>query len=300
MLRTVVFCLVNAALTMVIGGAIALLMRQDVEAGPAAGADRAAAGLGDAGAGGADVWQWLFDSQYGVINWVLTRLGAEYDGHSWLLNSLSFFLVATVIVVWMSVPFVAFTVYAALTQVSARRSSSPPRSTARAPRQRLRHIVVPTIMPVLLVVAPAPDHLGPARLHPDLRAAEGRRRHPRHQPARHLHLPGAASARATSARGRGRDLHAGADRDPDRAVRAPHAAAGGTDAAPRQPRQPRSSFDGIGLLSSWCSRSRSTGWSRRPSRPAARSARPSRPGTRSAAASTTTAGCSRTASSSAR
>ena len=63
------------------------------------------------------VWQWLFDTQYGVINWLLTRLGGDYEGHSWLLEPLSFFFVATVIVVWMSVPFVAFTVYAGLTQV---------------------------------------------------------------------------------------------------------------------------------------------------------------------------------------
>ena len=97
------------------------------------------------------VWQWLFDSQYGVINWVLTRLGAEYDGHSWLLNPLSFFFVATLVVVWMSVPFVAFTVYAALTQVPADVIESAEVDGA-SPRQRLRHIILPSIMPVLLVV----------------------------------------------------------------------------------------------------------------------------------------------------
>ena len=63
------------------------------------------------------VWQWLFDTQYGIVNWLLTRLGGSYEGHSWLLEPLSFFFVAAVIVVWMSVPFVAFTGYAALTQV---------------------------------------------------------------------------------------------------------------------------------------------------------------------------------------
>ena len=45
---------------------------------------------------------------------------------------MSFFFVATMIVVWMSVPFVAFTVYAALTQVPPR-WSRPPRSTAPGP-----------------------------------------------------------------------------------------------------------------------------------------------------------------------
>ena len=97
------------------------------------------------------VWQWLFDSQYGVVNWLLERLGADYDGHSWLLNPLSFFFVATVVVVWMSVPFVAFTVYAALTQVPAEVIESAEVDGA-SPRQRLRHIILPSIMPVLLVV----------------------------------------------------------------------------------------------------------------------------------------------------
>ena len=151
-LRTVAFCLVNATLTMAIGGAIALLMRQMSKpvrllvqtALLLAWAMPVLAAL--------TVWEWLFDSQYGVINWVLTRLGAEYDGHSWLLNPLSFFFVATVIVVWMSVPFVAFTVYAALTQVPADVIESAEVDGAN-PRQRLRHIILPSIMPVLLVVA---------------------------------------------------------------------------------------------------------------------------------------------------
>ncbi len=150
-LRTVAFCLVNATLTMAIGGAIALLMRQMSKpvrllvqtALLLAWAMPVLAAL--------TVWQWLFDSQYGVINWVLTRLGAEYDGHSWLLNPLSFFFVATVIVVWMSVPFVAFTTYAALTQVPADVIESAEVDGA-SPGQRLRHIILPSVMPVLLVV----------------------------------------------------------------------------------------------------------------------------------------------------
>ena len=117
LLRTVAFCLVNAVLTMVLGMAVALLMRLMssavrlvVQAGLLlAWAMPVVASL--------TVWQWLFDTQYGVVNWTLSRMGADYQGHSWLLHPLSFFFVATVIVVWMSVPFVAFTVYAALTQV---------------------------------------------------------------------------------------------------------------------------------------------------------------------------------------
>ena len=149
--RTVVFCLVNAALTMALGIGVALLMRLMsrpvrllVQAGLLlAWAMPVLASL--------TVWQWLFDTDYGVINWMLSHLGADYEGHSWLLDPLSFFVVATVIVVWMSVPFVAFTGYAALTQVSEDLTEAAELDGASAP-QRLRHVVLPAVKPVLLII----------------------------------------------------------------------------------------------------------------------------------------------------
>ena len=151
-LRSVMFCLVNAAVTMMLGVAVAVLLtkvsrwvRILTQSGLLlAWAMPVLAAL--------TIWQWIFDSQYGIVNWLLTRLGFEsYAGHAWLIDPLSFYLVATVVVVWMSVPFVVFTVYAALTQV--------PTSTVEAAEidgagawQRFRFVVVPSIRPVLLVV----------------------------------------------------------------------------------------------------------------------------------------------------
>ena len=150
-LRTLVFCLVNAAATTAIGVGLALLMqhmsksiRIVVQSGLLlAWAMPVVAAM--------TVWEWLFDTQYGVINYLLTEVGLDFEGHSWLLQPLSFFFVATVIVVWMSVPFVAFTVYAALTQVSEDMVEAAEIDGANG-WQRLRHIVLPSIRPVLLVV----------------------------------------------------------------------------------------------------------------------------------------------------
>ncbi|MBA2954823.1 ABC transporter permease subunit [Nocardioides sp. MAH-18] len=150
-LRSIVFCLVNAAVTMTIGVALALLMQHMskgirilVQAGLLlAWAMPVVAAL--------TVWQWLFDTQYGIVNYLLTKIGFDFEGHPWLLEPLSFFFVATVIVVWMSVPFVAFTVYAALTQVPEDLVEAAEIDGA-SPTQRLRHIVLPSIRPVLLVV----------------------------------------------------------------------------------------------------------------------------------------------------
>ena len=149
--RTIVFCLVNAAITMLLGVGLALVMRamsKPVRLVTQTGlllawAMPVVASL--------TVWQWLFDTQYGVVNYVLSSLGGDFQGHGWLLRPLSFFFVATVVVVWMSVPFVAFTVYAALTQVSEEMVEAAEIDGA-SPAQRLRHVILPSIRPVLLVV----------------------------------------------------------------------------------------------------------------------------------------------------
>ena len=150
-LRSVVFCLANAAITMLVGLGVALLMvrmskpvRLAVQSGLLiAWAMPVIAAL--------TVWEWLFDTEYGVVNWVLTHLGFEYAGHSWLLDPMSFFFVAAVIVVWMSVPFVAFTGYAALMQVPGELMEAAEIDGA-GPWDRFKVAVWPSIKPVVLVI----------------------------------------------------------------------------------------------------------------------------------------------------
>ena len=77
------------------------------------------------------VWQWMFDTEYGLVNWALDR-----QGESWFANQLTFFMVATIIVVWMGIPFVAFTVYAGADPDPGRDQSRPPDSTAPASATR--------------------------------------------------------------------------------------------------------------------------------------------------------------------
>jgi len=151
--RSIAFCLVNAALTMAVGVALAVLMTK-VSRGP-----RITLQVGLLLAWGTPVlatmtvWQWLFDSQYGVVNWLLAQpLGIDgMAHHSWLIEPLSFYFVATVIVVWMSVPFVVFSVYAGLLQVPAECVEAAELDGATG-WQRFRHLSVPLIKPVLFVV----------------------------------------------------------------------------------------------------------------------------------------------------
>jgi N,N'-diacetylchitobiose transport system permease protein len=144
--RTLIFCFVNVALTMVLGVLVGLLlnalgkgMRLLVSASliiawamPALTATI--------------VWQWIFDTEYGLVNWALDR-----QGQSWWANQMTFFMVATIIVVWMGIPFIAFTVYAALTQI--------PADTVEAAKldgagfvQLFRYVLYPAVKPILLIL----------------------------------------------------------------------------------------------------------------------------------------------------
>ncbi|ACV07909.1 carbohydrate ABC transporter permease [Jonesia denitrificans] len=149
--RSLAFCFVNASLTMIIGTALATLMTKTSTTFRLILSTALLFAWAMPVIAAMTVWEWLFNSDYGVINWILTRLGGDFTGHSWLTNPLSFFFVATVVVVWMSVPFVVFSVYSALTQVSEEVLEAAALDGAGG-WQRFRHIILPTIMPVLSVV----------------------------------------------------------------------------------------------------------------------------------------------------
>ena len=143
---------------------------------------------------GTVIWQWIFDTQYGLANWALGR-----QGESWLSNPLSFYFVATIIVVWMGVPFVAFTLYAGLTQIPAEMMEAAAidgaTAVAAVPRRRRPDAQADPVDPHGAVGA-----VGLPGVHPDLRAAEGGRDHPRHQPARRVRLPHLDRREPSSAR----------------------------------------------------------------------------------------------------
>ena len=98
------------------------------------------------------VWSWLIDARNGVLNYLLSALpGVDMTGHNWLVQPLSFFFIASLIITWASVPFVAISVYAALTQVSDEVLEAAQLDGANG-RQTLVYIIMPTIRPVLVIL----------------------------------------------------------------------------------------------------------------------------------------------------
>ncbi|MGW7820815.1 carbohydrate ABC transporter permease [Streptomyces puniciscabiei] len=64
------------------------------------------------------VYQWLFAQRFGVVNWVLDKLGwHSMAGHNWLGSQFSTFAVVVLLIVWQSIPFVAINLYAATTTI---------------------------------------------------------------------------------------------------------------------------------------------------------------------------------------
>ncbi|MFG3657654.1 carbohydrate ABC transporter permease [Streptomyces sp. NPDC047706] len=117
-LRSILFTAVNVALIMLFGALVGLLlarlgkrMRVTLMIGlvlawamPVVAATT--------------VYQWLFAQRFGVVNWVLDKLGwHSMADYSWTSSQMSTFFVVTVLIVWMSIPFVALNLYAATTTV---------------------------------------------------------------------------------------------------------------------------------------------------------------------------------------
>ena len=150
--RSIVFALVNVVTTMLLGVLVAILMTRLNRGFKLLVSSGLLLAWAMPPITATVVWGWLFDTQSGVVNYVLsTVFGLDFIGHSWLIEPLSFFFVATVIITWQSVPFVAFTTFAGLTQVpnEVLEAATLDGSTGV---QRFRFIVFPYIRPVLLVL----------------------------------------------------------------------------------------------------------------------------------------------------
>lgn len=150
--RSLLFCLITAAITIVIGILLAVLM---TAVGKIARLILQVALLlawAMPVVAAMTVWIWLFDRRRGVVNYLLDMIpGVEMNRFDWLENPLTFFMVASIIVIWMSVPFVAFSVYAGLTQVSDEVLEAAQLDGANG-ANRLRYIILPMIRPVIAIV----------------------------------------------------------------------------------------------------------------------------------------------------
>jgi N,N'-diacetylchitobiose transport system permease protein len=152
LLRTGVFTAVNVSLTMVLGTAIALLLTR---------LGRAMRLLLTVGlvlvwatpvVVAVDLWRWMVDYEFGVLNWTLTHLHVgNFNHHDWFANTWTGFGVITALVVWGAIPFVAITVYAGLSQVPAELLEAAAIDGAR-PFAIFREVTLPLLKPIFVIL----------------------------------------------------------------------------------------------------------------------------------------------------
>lgn len=152
-IKSVLFCLWTAGVTMIIGVGFAVLMLRMsavvrtifnttlivVWAMPALAS--------------LTVWQWLVDPRSGLLNWVLTSVGLEgFKNFNWLgENFWTFYLIASAVIIWASIPLVAITIYAALAQVPTEVLEASELDGATN-FQQIRRIMLPMIGPVISLI----------------------------------------------------------------------------------------------------------------------------------------------------
>ena len=99
-----------------------------------------------------DIWQWMFDYEFGVINYLLTQLHlGNFIHHNWFDNPVQGWSVFVVIVVWGAIPFVTIVLFAALLQVPGEIVDAAQVDGAGA-WQRFWYVTAPILKPVFLIV----------------------------------------------------------------------------------------------------------------------------------------------------
>jgi N,N'-diacetylchitobiose transport system permease protein len=153
-IRTFLFMAVNVVLTIVLGTFVALLLERIGRTPRLILSVAMILAWAMPVLTGSVLFQWLFDSKLGIINWAIGSLGifGSWLNHSWFDTGVSTFGVITALIVWQAIPFVALSLYGGILAI-------PPElyETARVDganeRQLFRHVTLPGLAPLIMMLA---------------------------------------------------------------------------------------------------------------------------------------------------
>ncbi|MFE0103957.1 carbohydrate ABC transporter permease [Streptomyces sp. NPDC059009] len=150
--RTVLFAGGAVVLTMVIGMLIALLLQR------VSGWVKTLINIALVASWGmpiivaTTIFKWMFDSDYGVLNWLLSKLpGVDFIGHNWFATGPQGLAVIMLLVVWGAVPFVVITLSAGLTQVPKELEEAA-RLDGAGSWGVFRYVTLPILKPILVML----------------------------------------------------------------------------------------------------------------------------------------------------
>ena len=151
LLRTIVFTAANVILTIVLGLLVALLLAR---VGPIVRV-LLTSGLVLVWATpvvvAVQVWYWMTNYENGILNYLLSTVHLSDARHDWYATTFSQLALVTALIVWGALPFVAITLYAALTQVPGDLLEAASIDGAGAWRV-FRDVTFPIIKPILLIL----------------------------------------------------------------------------------------------------------------------------------------------------
>ncbi|MFC7840977.1 carbohydrate ABC transporter permease [Streptomyces sp. NPDC001046] len=150
--RTIVFAAGAVVFTMVIGMALALLLQR------VSGWLKVLINIVLVASWGmpvivaTTVFKWLFDSDYGVFNALLSKLpGVDMIGHNWFASGPEGLAVIMLLVIWGAVPFVVITLSAGLTQVPKELEEAA-RLDGASSWGVFRFVTLPVLKPIIVML----------------------------------------------------------------------------------------------------------------------------------------------------
>lgn len=152
-IRTFLFMAVNVVLTIVLGTLVALLLERVRRPVRLTLSIAMIVAWAMPALTGSVVFQWLFDSKLGVVNWAISSVGVfgSWLNHSWFDTGLSTFGIITLLIVWQAIPFVAFSLYAGILTIPGELPEAA-RVDGANERQIFRHVTLPALRPLLLML----------------------------------------------------------------------------------------------------------------------------------------------------
>jgi N,N'-diacetylchitobiose transport system permease protein len=152
-IRTLAFTAFNVALTMILGTLVALLLGALGRWMRLALSISLILAWATPALTASVIFQWLFDSKFGVVNWALTSVGifGDYTNHSWFATGLSTFAVISLLIAWQAIPFVAFSLRAGILSVPTEQYEAA-RVDGATDRAIFRRITVPSLLPLFMIL----------------------------------------------------------------------------------------------------------------------------------------------------
>jgi N,N'-diacetylchitobiose transport system permease protein len=151
-LRTVIFTAVSVLISVLLGLAIALLMRRVHKWVRLAMIVAMMFVWAMPQLVQAQSFRWMTDADFGVINYMIDKLpGVSFQGHAFFVSATQGWTIITLLIVWAGVPFLAITLNAGLTQVPKELIEAATVDGATA-WQTLRSITLPILKPLIVIV----------------------------------------------------------------------------------------------------------------------------------------------------